>query len=125
MGLYATLKNAPLKCPKCSGKLEDKWQFAFGSVTNLPEYNIGDSIIWGTQSYGVPGASVVYAVAYPIESNGCSQCGYNDFIGLVKILDNIIDSIEFYKFESWVPETQLVGYDKRPGQYIKMKNVKE
>lgn len=66
MGLFATLINTPLDCPKCGLTHKHTWQFYFGAVNNLTDYKIGDSIHWDTYyCYGFASMEEVYAVAYP------------------------------------------------------------
>ena len=46
LGLYATLEDADVSCPKCGATCGSAWQFYFGGVGDLPRYRLGDSIRW-------------------------------------------------------------------------------
>jgi hypothetical protein len=66
MGLFAKLVGSVIDCPKCGKKCQTAWQFYFGQVADLPEYEVGDSISWeNPQQYGTPEMEEVYAIAYP------------------------------------------------------------
>ena len=54
MGLYATLVDAVLACPNCGADCFTSWQFYFGAKYHLPDYRIGDSILWEFESFGDP-----------------------------------------------------------------------
>lgn len=114
MGLYATLEDALLACPECNSELEKCWQFRLGFVMDMPTYKIGDEIIWKYRNYGKPGEELVYAIGYPVFCGECTNCGYQDYLSLIKIFDNQIVSVEFYKHTSWVPEIYLIGTERKP-----------
>ena len=124
MGLYATLIDSKIKCPSCGQNIISDWQFNFGSVSQLPTYEIGDDIEWGAQSYGEPTSEIVYAVAYPSSERLCSNCNIKNMLALVKINDNKIKGLGFYKFSNWVKETVLIGLDRK-AKYYKETKYKE
>ena len=114
MGLYARLINTPLVCPKCGVARTDTWQFQFGDVHDLPQYEIGDSIHWDTlHCYGFASMREVYAVAYPEAEVFCHGCT-DTILGQVVIIDGKVRSLKFLEFGHHKVELFYVGAEKRP-----------
>lgn len=90
MALYATLRGASVSCPACGQPAGKDWQFYFGAVSQLPDYQLGDRIRWGSGCYGNPSMDPVYAVAYSIDEPSCVHCGGGPILAELLIEQGII-----------------------------------
>ena len=114
MGLYATL-NASVCCPSCGNAVSAGWQFYFGDVSQLPEYNIGDNVTWGGSDRGDPSMRDVIVVAYFAgDSPFCDACNTDDALADIYIVDHVIQSIAFRSNEPWLKRTLFVGPERTP-----------
>ena len=105
-------------------KFDNEFKSKLKGLNEVIQWKIGDDIEWGAQSYGEPTSEIVYAVAYPSSERLCSNCNIKNMLALVKIIDNKIKGLEFYKFSNWVKETVLIGLDRK-AKYYKETKYKE
>ena len=116
MGLYATLRDAQLPCPRCQALCHCDWQFHFGKLGHLPLYRLGDRIAWGPGQpsptvFGHPDMAVFHAVAYanpPAPQPVCAACGLPDAIALLHIEGGVLRALDHARDLPHVPE---LGYD--------------
>ncbi len=114
MGLFAKLVNSVIDCPKCGDKCHTTWQFYFGQVSDLPEYEIGDSIRWDNyRQYGTPEMDEVYAIAYPEDDWICNKCKLCVLVE-VPIIKGVIYPIRFLEYGHHKSELIYVGHDRVP-----------
>ena len=94
MGLYATLLDAEVPCPRCGQPVLNDWQFYFGAVAELPTYRLGDSILWdGPARFGSRSMSLVYALAYSTSEPACVKCQIDTIVAEILIEDGIVRKI--------------------------------
>ena len=116
MGLYATLLDTQVPCPRCQAPCPCDWQFHFGELGHLPQYRLGDRIAWGLAQpsptvFGHPAMAVFHAVAYanpPGEQPVCAACGLPDAIALLHIEGGVLRALNHARDLAHVPE---LGYD--------------
>lgn len=109
MGLYATLEDASVQCPRCSKERKGNWQFQFGSVEDLPNYHVGEFIRWtGGQAFGWEEMQDVSAVAYPTFEPFCQGCTDN-VLAEVRIISNRIECLDAADFGAWNRALFFVG----------------
>lgn len=114
MGLYATLIGASVNCPNCGLVRTDDWQFQFGDVHDLPEYQIGDSIKWSRlQCYGFESMREVYAVAYHVTDDFCPGCTPS-ILGQIVIIDGKINALDFLEVGHHKREIFYEGSERSP-----------
>lgn len=91
MGLYATLLDAYVACPRCGAACTDAWQFHFGAVSEIPSYHLGDTIRWDEWAcFGDPSMTLVCAMAYSVADPACSGCGLGCIIAELLIRDGVL-----------------------------------
>ena len=112
MGLYGTLVNASITCPRCGVNITDDWQFNWGTRTDLPEYHLGDDIHWEHNVDGHRTNDVVKAISYPVR--GCTNCGNEKILGAIIIVNNHIERIEFYAESYHESAIAYIGHQLTP-----------
>jgi hypothetical protein len=72
MGAYNEVLGTA-ECPRCHNTVETSVQFKYGSTVH-DVYRLGDTLVWGANDIGVPGAAKVVVDG---EGGICPSCGFN------------------------------------------------
>ena len=88
MGAFNDVR-ARVTCPSCTKDVEVEVQFKYGSVWQH-HYELGATLLWGTNDVGQPGRALVIADG---EAGECPACGYDgDWPAYVTIERDVIQS---------------------------------
>lgn len=116
--MYATLESASVACPACGSICRGDWQFYFGSVSDLPRYQVGERVSWsGSEWFGRPSMQVVHAVAYSVSEPACVSCGLATVLAEIPVLAGTIGELRNARMKVSAVELLYEGEAREPRFY--------